>query len=146
MKKLLLSLALIFCVSLAFSQNYSYIKSFKSGAALYQYGTITIPSGTDTTISFPGYFGKPHMIFVDCRELDANDSQLDIGVSGLNMDTVFMTLDTLKFPLTIDTTIFTDKVVSFKQTHCYSPELVIKLIKGSATSGLEVPIQIFTEK
>ena len=146
MKKILLSLILVFFSVYCFSQSYSYITAVKSGAALYQYGTITTPTGTDTTIAFQGYFGKPHMIFVDCRTLDANNTQLDIGVRGLNMDTVFMSLDTLKFPLTVDTTVYTDKVVSFKQTHCYSPELVIKLTKGSATAGLEVPIQIFTEK
>src|SRR4030042_6450415 len=116
MKKLIISLCLIFSCCIAFSQNYSYIKAVKSGAALYQYGTITSPVGVDTTIAFEGYFGKPLMIFVDFRELDANDSKISAGVRGLNMDTVFQRLDTLLFPMTIDTAspIFYQKIAAFK--------------------------------
>ena len=148
MKKTIIFLVLIFSCFLAFSQNYSYIKAVKSGAALYQHNTITSPVGTDTTISFEGYFGNPHMIFIDFRELDANDSQISIGIRGLNMDTVFKSLDTLLFPLTIDTasTIFNQKIAAFKQSNCYAPVLIIKYTKGSASAGLEFPVQIFTEK
>src|SRR4030042_4097259 len=148
MKKLIISLLFVFSCITTFSQDYSYIKAVKSGAALYQHGTITSPVGTDTTISFEGYFGKPLMIFVDFRELDANDSKISAGVRGLNMDTVFKRLDPLLFPMTIDTAspIFYQKIAAFKISNCYAPVLIIKYTKGSASAGLTYPVQIFTEK
>ena len=148
MKKTIISLLLISCCFLTFSQDYSYIKAVKSGAALYQHGTITSPVGTDTTISFEGYFGKPLMIFVDFRELDANDSKISACVRGLNMDTVFKSLDSLLFSITIDTasTILNQKMAAFKLSDCYAPILILEYTRGSASPGLEFPVQLFTEK
>lgn len=146
MKKIIISICLIFFSCIAFSQNYSYIRSFKSGAALYQYDTIVSPVGTDTTVSFEGYFENPYTIFIDFRSIDANDSQVDVGIRGLNMDTIFMSLDTALFPITVDTAKYTQKVVAFKSSSCYSPELLIKYTKGSASAGLKFPTQIFCPK
>lgn len=146
MKKIIILLGLMLVCLCISAQSYKYLSTQKTGSAYYQYDTIVSPVGTDTIFSFEGYLEKPSMLFIDFRTLDANDSELDVGVHGLGMDTVFLSLDTTNLSVVIDTTIFIDKVIGVKIPDCYAPEVIVKYTKGSATAGLKFPAQLFTPR